>query len=652
MIRIAVSMLLLAGLASVAGAGPAPADRVLSTRDFGEIQREVETLRGKKFRREVPVYRVSEKELRALSDRELDKAFPGSKLPSYEELLAWLDLVPPGTDLKSAYADFVADEVIGLYDSDTREMCLPAAAGTTNAGAKAAEKKLGGISAKLEDIVLAHEFTHALEDQYWPIDVPEDHDSKASTDRGTAHDFLVEGSATREMIEAVPAQWGGRSPNAYFFLWNLIHSGLGEWALNHELGGVWKSPDALAAGVPETLSRTETMPYSFGYAFCARVMRQWGLDGLDYVYNHPPVSSSQVMHPAKCWEWRQFPVQIDLPETLPGGWAQTSIDSVGETGVTVLFGSQFKNLNFGLQLARGWDGDHVALFQDAGEHRLLLWASAWASTNAAGRFVWAWVKERQDFHHAAITKRSDLGTEWRSPGGRAGFIQREGRRVVLLETDDPDFLAQAGACARAVAFAESPEAAARAAANPPLRRFNPLWSRQKDRDYLVARSLGGLLSRHDRNRVGAADSLLAGLVGESRRTASFHKWELGAGLVARHESDTRRGTAKTTLLPWGVLAGRCSARLPQAPDQTITRASVVWGLALSTTRNGAGGHAVRVLPFGVLYRRTTNPGRSATHVLGTGVSRTEATAHLASTERFRVLGIPIWTTHKSPARRP
>src|SRR5208337_2197670 len=105
-------------------------------------------------------------------------------------------LVPPETDLKAVYADFVADQVAGLYDSDAKEMCIPSIpVGTTNTGKKAAEKKLEAISAEMDDIVLAHEFTHALEDQYWPIDDPKDHDLKASTDRGTAHDFLTEGSA-------------------------------------------------------------------------------------------------------------------------------------------------------------------------------------------------------------------------------------------------------------------------------------------------------------------------------------------------------------------------------------------------------------------------------------------------------------------------
>ncbi len=643
---------LLTGLASAAaGTDHSSSDKVPSTRNFRNIRSQVETLRGKKFLRAVPVYRISEKELRAIADRELDKDFPGPKLRSYEELLAWLDIVPPHTDLKTAYADFLADQVAGLYDSDAKEMCLPSlSSGTTNVGRKAAEKKLEAISAELEDIVLAHEFTHALEDQYWPIDDPRDHDFKASTDRGTAHDFLTEGSATRQMIEVIPAQWGRGSPSIYFLLWNLIHSGPGELVLNYELSGAWKNADALSPGVPDTLARTEAMPYSYGYTFCAGVMRQWGLDGLDYIYEHPPLSSAQVMHPKKCWEWRDFPVQITLPETLPGGWKQTSLDSVGEAGLAVLLGCQFKNLNRGLESARGWDGDHVALYEGSSGHRLVLWASSWDSTNAAGRYVGAWMKERQAAHQAVITKTGSNRIEWESPDGRAGLIRRDGKRVIVLETDNREMLQDTEGYAREASFTEPPEDAVRAAANSPFRRFNPLWSWQKDGDYAVTRSLGGLLSRHDRNRVGAADRFLLGMLAESRRTASFHKWELGGGLVVRHESEARRGFTKTAWLPWGVLASHCSARLPQSPDKTITRTSVLWGLGTSVTTDGAGGHTLHVLPLGLLLCRTTGLRQSSTHILGTGLFHQEATDHSGSMARFRLLGIPIWTTHACPPK--
>jgi hypothetical protein len=178
-----------------------------------------------------------------------------------------------------------------------------------------------------------------------------------------------------------------------------------------------------------------------------------------------------------------------------------------------------------------------------------------------------------------------------------------------------------------------------------------LVSGLRDGDYVVTRSVGGLLSRHDRNSVGSADSFLIGMLAESRRTRSFHKWELGGGLVAKHESEARRGTAKTTLLPWGVLASRSSACLPQSPGESIMRASILWGLGGSITQDGTGSRSVHVLPFGFLLRRTTGLRQSSFHVLGTGFVHNKTTNPSNSITRFRLLDIPLWASH-NPRMRP
>src|SRR5436190_5345384 len=191
-------------------------------------------VRGKKFKAEVPVARISEAELRAISDRELDKDYPGQKLGYYEELLAWLDIFPPHTSLKEVEGKYLVDQVAGLYDSDAKRMCIPAFnAGTPNVAKKATEKKLSEVSSKIDEIVLAHEFTHALEDQHWPFEDAKERAHDESTDRETAKGFLLEGSATRAMLEVIPAQWARGSPGGYFVLWNVLHSGLGEFVLNY-----------------------------------------------------------------------------------------------------------------------------------------------------------------------------------------------------------------------------------------------------------------------------------------------------------------------------------------------------------------------------------------------------------------------------------
>lgn len=648
MIRRILALSLICLAPSVPAAENSNPDKVRSTRDFGPIRREVETLRGKKFLHEVPVYKISKKELRTISDHEIDKQYPGEKLPHYEELLAWLDYVPPHTDLKQVEADFCADQVDGFYVDDLKQVCIPVASlANTNAHYSS---RTNVITPDLDGIVLSHEFTHALEDQYWPLDDPKDNDERPSTDRGTAHDFVAEGSATREMTEAMPDQFAGGSPDSYFMAWNFLHSDPVEAAVDHVCRGFWKASSVSVPGVPDTVAREESIPYAYGYSFCTKFLRAWGLDGLDYVYNHPAISSAQVMHPKKFWEWRDLPVQIDLPTNLPGGWKQISIDSEGEAGIAILFGCQFTNLNRGLEIGRGWKGDHVALYAGPGGHRLLLWASAWNSKYDAGLFLRSCVRERQLAHQAVLSEDNAKATRWKSADGRIGFIHRDGKRVILVETDDVAAVGNAAALAGNVVFTPPAEETARAAVNTPLRRFNPFWSRQQDGDYVVSRSLIGIVSRHDRNSVGAADTYLGGMLGESRRTKSFHKWEIGGGWVMKHEAEDRRGFAKTTLLPWGVLASHCVSRRPKSPDKTISRSSILWGAAGSVSTDETGGRSFHLLPFGLLFCRTTGAGVSSTHILGTGVFYQQGSKNSGAVERFRLLGFPLWTTHLPRAK--
>src|SRR5689334_13338408 len=80
MIRIACLAVLSAGLASAEAITPDVPDKVPARGNYDEIQRQVETLRGKRFVHPVPVYRVSNKELRHIAQRELEKQFPGTQL--------------------------------------------------------------------------------------------------------------------------------------------------------------------------------------------------------------------------------------------------------------------------------------------------------------------------------------------------------------------------------------------------------------------------------------------------------------------------------------------------------------------------------------------------------------------------------------------
>jgi len=333
---------------AISATNAASPDKVPASLSLAPLRTTVETLRGKTFRQKVPAFTISERELRAVVEREVEQDYPGAKLADYEALMTWLGMLPHGTSLKQANAAFAVDQVAGLYDSDTKEMYIPSLTmGKTNAPKARAKKEAERFSTFADDLILTHELTHALEDQYWPLDDTNAVARRESTDREEARSFLAEGSATRIMIEAVPAQLEQDTPGAYPIAWNVMHSGLAEWLLDLALLHVWKSPDAQVPGVPQALACSEAMPYSYGYVFCSGIMRDWGLDGLDYVCDHLPVSTAQIIHPAKAWQWRDLPAEIRMPTTLQGGWKELAGDSLGEAGVSVLFGCAFKSLNRG-----------------------------------------------------------------------------------------------------------------------------------------------------------------------------------------------------------------------------------------------------------------------------------------------------------------
>lgn len=646
LLELALAFLLTGTLAKAGPLTNTPAaDKVPYARNLDRIKRTVEILRGKKFQREVPAFMVSANEMEAISDRDLEKDYPGEALTNYQALMIWMDMLPPGADLKKVEQDLFVGAAAGFYDTDTKEMCIPSfSTSLTNALKKTADKKMEQFSAADDDIIFAHEFTHALEDQYWPLDDPNEITRQESTDRGEARSFLAEGSATRLMIEAVPALYTQEDSERYYpQFWNAIHAGICEFVLGGLLQNIWKSPDALVPGVPEQIARSETMEYSYGYAFCSRVMRHWGLDGLDYFCDHPPASTAQIIHPEKAWEWRDLPERITLPQTLPHDWKQVSGECLGEAGISIILGCAFQNLNRGAQLAGGWEGDRAALYESSGRQHLLIWASSWDSDLAAAGFASAWIKQRQALHKATIVRQTGEWTEWTQPNGRAGKINQNQRQVLIYEADQALALGDSTTWAEAIGFAHPPENALRAAANSTLLRINPLFSWQQDADYTISRSLWGLLSRHDRNSIGKADRLLLGLLAESHRTANFHKWELGWSMLAKHDSDSRRGLSKTGLLPWSVLYSQFTAELPDEPVRTLSHKSSLWGLAFSQTADGRYDQNLNILPAGILFRKQVGKDKTASYILGTGFSRSHRAPLARNQTQFRLLGIPVWT---------
>jgi hypothetical protein len=277
-----------------------------------DVAAAVEKLRGLKFKSPVPMRILDAAEARASIQ---------SKIESPEEELArhvgaayvQLGLVPEGKGLIDSYLDLTDKEMLGYYDHDTKSFVL-----------------LSHVSAEDAEVVMAHELTHALDDQHYDLDAML-RQAGDDDDHATAIRAVVEGSATAVMI-------------AYF-----SSSGREDKAKDEIRKGEVKRARRLKSA-PSFTKRSLILPYLLGFTFLLRGEPwQWSWNGMRLgdiaiAYAHPPRSTRQILHPEQYWAGHTPPPapRLALPDLSPilgPGFSRVASASIGELGLSVLSGA-------------------------------------------------------------------------------------------------------------------------------------------------------------------------------------------------------------------------------------------------------------------------------------------------------------------------
>jgi hypothetical protein len=187
----------------------------------------------------------------------------------------------------------------------------------------------------LIEFVLAHELTHALEDQRFGLK-----DIKDTSDDGAlAHLALAEGTATAVMTD-------------YARLY------LDPLALAASATGL----DTSTHGVPGFVIQQLNFAYLRGAAFVNALRAEtgsWNLVNIA-VRDRPPASTEQVMHPEKYLANEQ-PLPVRLRSRPPGGWAPVDSGSVGEFTTFQLLDAALPTA-LARAASTGWGGDRYELW--------------------------------------------------------------------------------------------------------------------------------------------------------------------------------------------------------------------------------------------------------------------------------------------------
>ena len=304
------------------------------------IAERVEALRGRRFKTVPRAVTVSPERAREEGLADLDRGYPAAARTADETLYAMLDLVPEGTDLREISASLFGEQVAGYYDPRTGR--LRVVEGT-------------GGNRFLDEITLAHELTHALEDQVFTLDTDAAEDSG---DAGYAYRALAEGTATALMLEYASRHFGAEEA----------------------LGGLLSGSLTISSStpLPPFVQAGFTWPYLGGQTFVqelyASAGRTWRL--VDVALEaRPPASTEQVLHPEK-WLRVEQPLDVVAPRSPGPGWTRRTGGTFGEWQTGQLVGTE---------AAAGWGGDRYALWT-RGRERALAMRWRWDSPADAGEF--------------------------------------------------------------------------------------------------------------------------------------------------------------------------------------------------------------------------------------------------------------------------
>jgi hypothetical protein len=346
------------GIASGDEEEPARAERS-GTLPVEQIARRVERVRELRFERLPRVREVSAAEARRAVLRELDQQVPPRRQEVEERVMKLLGLLPPTTRLREVLGSALAQEAAGYYipRSDTLALVEGAAVDA------------------FADVVVAHELTHALEDQHFGIE-PRHGGSGLLSDRGMAETALHEGTATIAMLDYIVRSRGGGGE---------LPPSLRRQVLDELEGLALPS----SSGLPRYVREALVFPYSAGAAFVDGIEAEGGWAAVDRVFRRGgPVSSEQVMHPRKYAAGeRPLPVRLGrYRSVLPARARVVSRGDLGEFDT-----AQFLRTGNGRERAEraasGWGGSAFALWRLPREEDALVMGWAWDTPGDAAEFA-------------------------------------------------------------------------------------------------------------------------------------------------------------------------------------------------------------------------------------------------------------------------
>jgi len=338
--------------------------------------KDVEQIRGLTFLAPVKSVSIERDKLPLYLRAQFEKSLPYS-FDDYMLLLGALRLVEPDAkNPEQSLIDLMQQQVLAFYDPLTHVYY-------------AIDKLPSGLpevptGVALEDSVAVHELTHALQDQRFAIgksDVATRHD----TDANLALHALIEGEASLVMMVKMLQPMGVSL--------DMIAKD------DMMVDAIAKTSMTMTstASAPRYFVESLVVPYSAGLRFVIEAYRRGGWGAVTRVYDSPPQSMREVLHPEEYFSGKRTANSFSLAPPLAVSHL-LSVEHLGEWHWQFLVGAE---------ASRGWTGDRVTVTQDAFCNPTVLVETRWESPLRAAAFRTA---------YSEFLKKENVSAEVRTRG--------------------------------------------------------------------------------------------------------------------------------------------------------------------------------------------------------------------------------------------
>jgi len=370
---------------------------------------------------------VDRDEVVAFIRKHMEEDDDAQRLRRSELVLKKFGLLTHNFDLQTFLVALLREQVAGYYDPQAKTVNL-----------------LDWIEAEQQKPVMAHELTHALQDQSFGLEkymkagaadlatsqADPTVDDIENDEASTAHQAVVEGQAMVVLIDYELAPVGQSVIDSPQIV-DALKAGM--------LVGTADSVEFRNA--PLYIKEALTFPYRYGLDFEAELLTKMGKDkAYAGVFRNPPRSTREIMEPAAYLAGEKLePMRLPDFKKDFKSYEKFDVGAVGEFDVAILI-DQYAGGEASKRLYPHWRGGYYYAARpkgDASGPLGLLYVSRWSSAEKAAEFALVYAKGLEQRYHRvhevadgpAKDKPSDrpLGT----PKGKRSWLTEEG--AVFLE---------------------------------------------------------------------------------------------------------------------------------------------------------------------------------------------------------------------------